>query len=459
MELSEAFVRVVGRHILLIALLVAGGLVGAGMLHLGDRPQYRATVRLALGSGDPSSQAQSQIIADTARALATGPALVADALAKVPVRRDAVDTAQHHVAVASLGSSGVVAMSVTDPDAAVAVSLANSLGAGVVSAHRDMVDGRYAATLSSVQSNIAETSRSIASIDAHIKAVGPLFDVVTPVGGVPLSDRPWAEPNQLLRQRADLATALGSLNTERASIESNRALQAQGLIVAPAAAPAERVPGQLIPALALGGLLGLVLGLGLAAVLETLRPTVVGRAAIARHLGAPVLAELRGAETSEADVAEAAMHIQLAAVGADLQRVALLALSRQLDLRPLADSLGQSVSGLSVHILGRRSPAPYRQEGSTESSAIGIRPRYWQPAADGATGVVLVTPAVVRLTELNRVVEFLTISGWPLMGLILIHGRRGALHLPRAEMWSGARLRRNGSTPLDEEASTAAPKR
>ncbi|MDX6222281.1 MAG: hypothetical protein QOD91_1335, partial [Frankiales bacterium] len=99
MELSEAFVRVIGRHIAMIAVLVACGLLGAGLLIGGGSTQYRATVRLAMDTGDPSTQAQSAVIADTARALATSPSLVAGSLHTIGATRDAVAVAQHAVAV------------------------------------------------------------------------------------------------------------------------------------------------------------------------------------------------------------------------------------------------------------------------------------------------------------------------------------------------------------------------
>ena len=422
MELSEAFVRIVGRHLMLIALLVGFGLLGGGLLHGGDPTEYAASVRLALGTGDPSNQAQSTVVGDTARALATGPGLVGEALRSVGVHRDPVSTAQHHVDAQVMGSSGVVSLSVSDTDAAVAIALANAIGEEVIRAHGDMLYGRDAATLDSVQTDIAQTERSIASLDAHIKAVGPLFDVVPFKGGMALSERPWAEPNQLLRQRSDLVQSLLTLHSERANVEAARALHTQDVIVDRAAAPAERVPGRLIPYLALGGLLGLVIGVGYAATLETLRPTLVGRNAIARNLGAPVLAELRGDAIDEVDIAEAAMHIELAAAGAHVQRVALLAPSRQFDLRPLTDRLTPSITGLTLHVIGQAGPVG----GADKSSSL---PRTsapagsWPPSGNGTTGVVLVTPEAVRLADLTRTVEFFTISGWPLMGLIIIHGR------------------------------------
>jgi capsular polysaccharide biosynthesis protein len=426
MELSEAFVRVIGRHIAMIAVLVACGLLGAGLLIGGSSTQYRATVRLAMDTGDPATQAQSTVIADTARALATSPSLVAGSLHTIGASRDAVNVAQHDVTVASLGSSGVVALSVLDQDNQVAVSLAKQIAADVIAAHDQVVNGLYESTVHTLDASIAQARRDIASLDDHIKGVGPLYDVAKPTGGVPLSERPWAEPNQLLRQRADLVQRLGSLNSEHATLEADHSLHAAGAIV-DNATPADRVAGRLVSDIALGGLLGLLAGIALASLLETFRPTLVGRDALARNLGAPVLAEVRGVSSADADLAEAAMHIELAAVAARVDRVGLLSMRRQLDVGPMTDLLAQSVRGLDIDVITRHTsgPVPHQNDG-VDDTGNGAHSR---GGPRGTTGVVLVTPKVVRVSELSRIVEFFTISGWPLLGLIVVPARRSPFGL------------------------------
>jgi hypothetical protein len=324
----------------------------------------------------------------------------------------------------------------------VAVALAKQVAADVITAHDQVTNGRYEVTLSALEDKIAQTQRAIASMDDHIKGVGPLYEVAKPTGGVPLSERPWAEPNQLLRQRSDLVQYLGTLNSEHATLQADRSLHAQGSVV-DSATPALRVPGRLVPDIALGGLLGLLAGIAAASLLETFRPTLVGRDALARNLGAPVLAEVHGIPTLEADLAEAAMHIELAAVAAGVQRVGLLAMRRQLELGPMTVLLAQAVRGLDVDVITRRGPAA----GVHESPVDGL------PAArrtaggpgGGQTGVVLVTPKVVRVAELSRIVEFFTISGWPLLGLIVVPARRGGLRLSIARQVSPTEQPRHGA--------------
>jgi hypothetical protein len=447
MELSEAFARVIGRHIAMIAVLVACGLLGSGLLLRGDTSQYRATVRFALDTGDPSTQAQSTVIADTARALATSPSLVAGSLHTIGASRDAVSVAQRDVAVQSLGSSGVVSLSVRDADRQVAGALAKQIASDVIAAHNQVSDGRYQTTLNNLNAAITQTQRDIASTDDHIKAVGPLYEVAKPTGGVPLSEQPWAEPNQLLRQRSDLVQQLGSLNSERATLAADHSLHAQGALL-DVATPADRVAGRLVPDLALGGLLGLLAGIALASLIETFRPTLVGRDALARNLGAPVLAEVRGASSVESDLAEAAMHIELAAVAAGLDRVGLLSMRRQLDVGPMAEILAQSVRGLDIDVITRRTPAGPRQPGDQDSPDADPRA---SRGGGGTTGVVLVTPKVVQVSELSRIVEFFTISGWPLLGLIVVPARRSALGLRivRQPAAAGVPRLRTPSQPAD----------
>ena len=108
MELGEVIGRIFGRHKGLIAALVLAGLLAGFAIHLDDAPRYSASARLVLDTSDPEDQAQSGVIADTTRAIASGPSLVREALATIGVRRDATELARRHVRVQALGSSGVM---------------------------------------------------------------------------------------------------------------------------------------------------------------------------------------------------------------------------------------------------------------------------------------------------------------------------------------------------------------
>lgn len=411
MELSEVIGRIFGRHRKLIATLILAGLLAGFAIHLGDAPLYSASARLVLDTSDPEDQAQSGVIADTTRAIASGPSLVRDALAEIGARRDATEMARRHVQVQALGSSGVMQLSVTDSDPAVAVALANAIAEAVIKTRLQVTAGEAVTVVRQLDQQLARLQQQISDLDAQID-------------GAPAADG----GGQLLRRREALAQQLSQLENERASVESTRALRPRAAVLDAASPPPQRLPGRRLPDLVLGGLLGLLVGVAAAAAVESLRPTLVGRTAIARGTEAPVLAELVGPPQRHghrhgwvaADVAEAAMHVELVAVAAGVQQVRLMALDRQVDLSNLVQILGDSLKTATVQQADM--PTARRRR---PGSRAGLEPETLQPEGDGGRiGLVLVAPTVLKLTDLDPVKDFLTISGWPLLGVIVYQSPR-----------------------------------
>jgi hypothetical protein len=408
LELREVIGRIFGRHRILIAALMLAGLLGSFLLHLGDAPQYSASARLVLDTTDPEDQAQSGVIADTVRAIASGPSLVRDALTKVGVERNATELARRHVQVQALGSSGVMQLSVVDTDPEVAVALANAIAESVIRTRLQVTEGEAAAA-------VRRLDREITRLQGQITDLNGRIDRLAPGAG---------SSAQLLRERDALIQRVNQLQGERASVESTRAQRPKAAVLDPASPPAQRLPGRRLPDLVLGGLLGLLLGVGAAAAVESLRPTLVGRTAIARGTEAPVLAELVGPPQRRghrhgwvaADVAEAAMHVELVAVAAGVQQVRLMALDRQVDLSNLVQVLGDSLKTATVQEADM--PTARRRRPGARATDLELEP---SPAEGGGdrVGLVLVAPTVVKLADLDPVKDFLTISGWPLLGVIV----------------------------------------
>ena len=423
MELGEVIGRIFGRHKKLIAALVLAGLLAGLAIHLDDAPQYSASARLVLDTSDPEDQAQSGVIADTTRAIASGPSLIRNALEKIGVRRDATELAKRHVRVQALGSSGVMQLSVTDSDPKVAVALANAIAAAVIRTRLQVTSGEAATAVRSLDQQLTRLQQEISDLDARIDQAGGA-----------------AGSGQLVRRREAIAQRMSQLESERASVETTRALRPRAAVLDPASPPAQQLPGRRLPDLVLGGLLGLLLGVGAAALVESLRPTLVGRTAIARGTEAPVLAELVGPPQRRgnrhgwvaADVAEAAMHVELVAVAAGVQQVRLMALDRQVDLSNLVQILGDSLKTATVQQADM--PTARRRR---PGARAGLEPEAVQPEGDGGRiGLVLVAPTVLKLADLDPVKDFLTISGWPLLGVIVYQPLRRRARVPGVQRTS-----------------------
>ena len=417
MELNEVIGRIFGRHKQLIVALMLAGLLGGLAIHLGEAPQYTATARLVLDTTDPEDQAQSGVIADTARAIATGPSLVADALREIGARRDAAEVARRQIDVQALGSSGVMQLSVTDTNPRVAVRLANAVAEAVIESRLAVTSGQAAGVVREMDEQIRQLEERINQLDAA------------------------DESRDVLLQR------LSQIQAERASVEATRAQRPKADVLDAASLPARQVPGRRLPDAVLGAMLGLLVGIGVAAALESLRPTLVGRTAIARGTEAPVLAELAGPPSRRAyshgwepaDVAEAAMHVELVAVAAGVKQVRLMALDRQVDLSNLVHSLGDSLKTATVQ--QAETPTARRRR----AGAKGQEPDVPQDG-NGQVGLVLVTPSVVKLAELDPVKDFLTISGWPLLGVIVYQAQR---RRPRANRVDRATWSQDDYTEVD----------
>jgi capsular polysaccharide biosynthesis protein len=434
LELGEVIGRIFGRHKKLIVALVLAGLLAGFAIHLDDAPRYSASARLVLDTSDPEDQAQSGVIADTTRAIASGPSLVREALATIGVRRDATELARRHVSVQALGSSGVMQLSVTDSDPEVAVALANAIAESVIRTRLQVTAGEAASVVRSLDKQITLFQQQISDLDARIDQAGGA-----------------AASGQLVRRREALEQRMSQLESERASVQTTRALRPKADVLDAASPPAQQLPGRRLPDLVLGGLLGLLLGVGAAAMVESLRPTLVGRTAIARGTEAPVLAELVGPPQRRghrhgwvaADVAEAAMHVELVAVAAGVQQVRLMALDRQVDLSNLVQILGDSLKTATVQQADM--PTARRRRPGARAE---LEPEALQSEGEGGRiGLVLVAPTVLKLADLDPVKDFLTISGWPLLGVIVYQSPRRKALVP-----GGQRSTRSQDTYTEVDA-------
>jgi hypothetical protein len=179
-------------------------------------------------------------------------------------------------------------------------------------------------------------------------------------------------------------------------------------VIDPATA-ASAVAGRLVPDYLLGGLLGLLIGIGLAAAREALVPTLVGHAALARALGAPVLADLPGPpqRCQRKDITATARHVELAALAAEVVRVEVISLDETVDISGFVALLDHELTSAAVH----------------RADLLAV-------AGRRGTGLVVIAPDVVHRTSLDPARNLMHITGWPLLGVVVFRPDGRSL-LPR----------------------------
>jgi uncharacterized protein involved in exopolysaccharide biosynthesis len=413
MELNELVRRIFGEHWRLIVFFVSLGIGVAAGLHLTDARMYTASARAVLDTRDPESRAESTAIADTARAIATSPGPVGNALQAAHVTgRDAEDVAEHHVSVRGLGSSGVFQLSVSDRDPRVAAAIANALAGQVIRARLAVTQGETRQILADLGQKIDDLNARIAFVDARIDSLNER-----------LATAQSAETANALRRQRDQSIQLsnslvrqrGDLEGQRNSVLSNDSLRPKPTIISravpPTAADSSRFPADIV----LGGLLGFILGVGLAGLVETFRPTLVGGDALAKELGTPFLGALPsapdGREALE-DPTDIAVRVRLAAQGAALRKVALVPVGPNVNVGPLAQRLeGVASLSASTHL----------------DDALGIRPFDARNSNGSAHGFVLIVPSTVKKQELVAAGHLVTASRSPLIGFITYNRKRPSL--------------------------------
>ena len=392
MELNEVVRRIVGRHWVLIMICVMLGLGASLGASVNEVRTFTATSRITLDTAAPKSSAEAIANSDTARAIATTHTQIKAALDAAQARRDVAKFARGNVLVRALGSSSVVEIAVTDHNPEVAAKVAGTLAANVVELRLQTSRGDANELARRLDRRISDINRKLVQIDRQFSQVSPQV------------------ANALLAQRDDLSRQLDTIELQRLDISREFAVSPKPAVVESAEVPSKMDPSRLPLNLALGGLVGLVVGVGAAAVLETLRPTIVGPRALARAAGAPMLGVLdRPPDARESrDIAIVATQLQLAAANAEVDTVALITAGRSFDLQAFSDSLHRALA--AAFLKGAREPRRLL----IESFNLAVKDGDYR----SGVGLVLVAPTVLPKSELDVVGDVLSITGWPLLGVL-----------------------------------------
>lgn len=431
MDLQETGRRIFGRHWRLIALFVLVALVAANFVAGMHGTTYTATARLALDMPDPRSQAESQVISDTGNALATSSQQVARAMREAHVTgRDPSDLAQNDVTTTALGTSGVFQLSVTDRDRGVAARLANALATDIIGVRENITNGTTNRTLVSLDQRMAALNLQVGRLDARVESLNEQAATTTdPAAANALR----TQRDQLSATRNTLAAQVATLQSERDKLDSLVAGQPEGAVISAATPPSQADATGRSSKLVLGLLLGLILGVGVAALLENLRPILVGGYAIARDLQLPLLRQLSGAPDqpiSSEEAAQIAERLRLAAETAHVRRICLVRAGAGIDVAPLAaaldDALHARIGAAEPEYEFAAASAGGGHGHATGAPLAHVHPRIRVVPADfstpisngGGTALALVSASSLSKDELEDASLLLRVSPVPTLGLI-----------------------------------------
>ena len=417
MELHELTDRLFRLHAKLIIAFLLIGLAAGLALQLGHSSRYQANTQLVVGASDPQSAQTAAVLADTAHAVATGPQLVDRAISAAGVTRDETAVAGA-VSVQTIGSSGVVMLSVTDSDPRVAVALANSLAAGVVST-------RAALAHNGLALSVHDLNQQVASIRAQIRQINTQVADLT----AQLAYTPFIDQAPIVARLTSLEARLTSLQDQvtQIAVQRNQLAAQQGPepAVLDRASSAASTGGRGLVEPVLGALLGLVAGVAAAAIWEMTRPSLVGAAAISRAIGTPLLGEMSTPPDgwTLAALPDAGSYIELAADSRQVQEVRFAVLDpngrRRARMRMLEGPL---------HRLRFKRSRTARQP--VEVAPNGRSAELDPARADEnspSTGLVVAIPRILKVADIDAVTNFVWISGWTLLGVIVFPAKRKAV--------------------------------
>jgi uncharacterized protein involved in exopolysaccharide biosynthesis len=398
-QLSDIGRRIFREHSRLIAALVVAGLVAGLLLQVTQGKTYTASARLVLDTADPESPSESKAIADTAKAIATSTAQVRAALAAAHLQeRNAVEVARDRVSIQALGTSGVLQLSVTDPDRHAAAALTNALAERVIETRLAVSNGQLQQVLARLQERIDGLNSKIAALDAQADA-----------------STSSSQRAALLQSRDLLIQQRSVAESERVSLLSTDATRPKAGIISRATIPTQADASHWLSDALLGAVLGLILGIGAAAAIETVRPTIAGSENLAETLGIPLIGVLQSVYPGERrpaveDLKHLRARLQLAGDEAGARKIGLIATDASIDLTDLATQLATSRS------------AP----DSVEVSPVNLDESELEGRRE--TAVVLVSPTSLKRAELLTLDRRLTLMTATLLGLITYQG-------PHARQW------------------------
>jgi capsular polysaccharide biosynthesis protein len=386
----------------------------------GPETTYDASVKLLVASSTTSGAASYS--AETVAGIATA---MADHRAALHP-----DKWVHGVSAQPLGDSGIVELSVIDEDPVVAAAVANSLARQSIDAISKTTEEARQALIDDYNAHIRVVDQELKDLDAQIPA-----DPAEAASQEAQRELLLQNKENLIAQRSQGQTALATSPLPT-------------ILEGASAGTAQLMPSSRAQDLAFGALLGLIVGIAVAALAEALNPTLVGREAISAEVQAPILGvlpDLSGAPSDE--LSWLGWQLAIQAKRTKVTTLELTTAGPEADLAPLSESLTTAIAtqrGVPSRRT-RRAKATvgggatgFPQEPGSSSAApplpaspptSNIKVRVLDRAnaspvnQNGSAGLVVVTPKVVKRSEIDPAMDILQVTGWPLVGAIAYRKR------------------------------------
>ena len=448
MEANEVMLRIVWRHRWLLVILVVLPIAVVLPMRLAQSVSYSATADVQTQAAAPSASTQVASILSQVSATATNPAVVQRAIEAAKVDRNAIDVAKHQIGTSSLDSSGIVAVTLKDPDRQVATRLSQALASAVVDA------------LNAPGTASNEQLKSLTNEESQLNATRKnLLDQLNTdqVSGLGTTD-PKVEA--AITELTGVDAQLTANQTAQEQIRSDSSANVDASVISePTLATTTAASRGVMVDAALAGLLGLIIGLLIATIDELVRPTVADPEAGARELG---VVYLGNAETSEGENGNKELialdrdlvtRLRLAADRLGVLTVVLTGPISSEKLTQLAAAANRRLSPVDGPV-ALESPARTNGGRVATAGAIGRNGRKTNrspvvKAPALAVGSALPTLKVQPLSDLNlknrpeaptilvalrrfaprasldRVADLGETTGWPILGVVGVRRRPG----------------------------------
>ena len=431
MEIDEIAARLLRQYWALVLLCVLAPLVAITLLVAKQPPMYAASARIVSGNTVPASNAQAQALVSQIQGIATGKTTAAAALQNAHVTRNVNNFTTSHVNVAGLGGSQVVDLTVTDRNPQAAATLAKELAEEVVQQINRTGQSGLSTTLNAIDEEIVRLSEQH-GLAASQAAANP-------------------KNEQLQSKLAGLNQVIANFSGDRSRLLIQASTQGLASVLDQPVVPQQAQSKALAQKLGLAAVLGLVVGILIAAIAETIRPTVPGARRVSRRLGAPTLGQLKRTEMhgeQTPNLENLAMRLRMAANHAEVSTIALidvnakyeladLAHGLELNLRPPdeslaahADSNGRDGDGDGDETMAFGSVMVKGRQLISGHQTLHVYPmsQIKHLGTMSNVGLVVLSGPVSRVSRVMALDDLVTSSGWPILGVVGVpRVRRGLL--------------------------------